>query len=85
MSRTEPTDTDYVSIGCAALFINYLYHQLGQSLTAIIAAAAPTLAQVYTNLTAKADAFDAFNTLLLRRFPLGTPSGLTTDNPFPIP
>ncbi len=84
VSRTEPTDTNYVSIGCAALFINYLNHQLGYSLTAIVAAAAPTLAQVYTNLTAKTDAFAAFSTLLLGRFPLGTPSGLTSDNPFPV-
>jgi len=84
VSMTEPTDTDYVSIGCAALFINFLCHQLGYSLTAIVAAGAPTLAQVYTNLTAKTDAFVAFSTLLQRRFPLGTPSGLTTDNPFPI-
>lgn len=85
VSNTEATDRNYVSIGCAALFINYLHYQLDYSLTAIVAAAAPTLAQVYTNLTSRTDAFAAFSALVEQRFPIGAPSGLTDDNPFPIP
>ncbi|MGH7722656.1 MAG: hypothetical protein ACRENL_07470 [Candidatus Dormibacteria bacterium] len=84
VSTTEQTDQNYVSIGCATLFLNYLRNQLGHSLTAIVGAGAPTLAQVYTNLSGSTDAFAPFNALLQRRFPLGRPSGLTTDNPFPI-
>lgn len=84
VTTTEPTDQNYVSIGCATLFLNYLRHQLGHSLTAIVGAGAPTLAQVYTNLSGKADAFTPFNALLAQRFPAGQPSGLTDDNPFPI-
>lgn len=84
VTSTEPTDQNYVSIGCATLFLNYLRHQLGYSLTAIVGAGAPTLAQVYTHLSGKTDAFTPFNTLLQQRFPVGQPSGLTNDNPFPI-
>jgi hypothetical protein len=84
VTATEPTDQNYVSIGCATLFLNYLRHQLGYSLTAIVAAGAPTLAQVYTNLSGKTDAFAPFNTLLQQRFPAGQPSGLANDNPFPV-
>jgi hypothetical protein len=84
VTTTEQTDQNYVSIGCATLFLNYLRHQLGYSLTAIVGAGAPSLAQVYTHLSGKTDAFTPFNTLLQQRFPAGQPSGLTNDNPFPI-
>jgi hypothetical protein len=84
VTTTEPTDQNYVSIGCATLFLNYLRHQLGYRLTAIVGAGAPTLAQVYTKLSGKTDAFAPFNALLQQRFPAGRPSGLTNDNPFPI-
>jgi hypothetical protein len=85
VSTTEQTDQNYVSTGCATLFLNYLRYQLGYNLTAIVGAGAPTLAQVFTNLTGKTDAFTPFITLLQQRFPAGQPSGLTNDNPFPIP
>jgi hypothetical protein len=84
VTNTEQTDRHKVSIGCATLFLNYLHYQLGFSLTAIVGAGAPTLAQVYTNLTGRADAFHRFSRLVGRRFPGGTPSGLANDNPFPI-
>jgi hypothetical protein len=84
VTSTEPTDQNYVSIGCATLFLNYLRYQLGHNLKEIVGAGAPTLAQVYTNLSGKSDAFAPFNTLLQQRFPVGQPSGLTDDNPFPI-
>jgi hypothetical protein len=78
------TDQNYVSIGCATPFLNYLRYQLGYSLTAIVGAGAPTLAQVYTRLSGQTDAFTPFNTLLQQRFPVGQPSGLSNDNPFPV-
>lgn len=84
VSQTEPTDQNYVSIGCATLFLNYLRYQLNFTWQQIIAAGASTLAQAYTNLTGQADAFTPFSTLLAQQFPIGTPSGVTNDNPFPI-
>lgn len=81
---TDPTDRNYPSIGCAVLFLNWLRDQLHFSWAEIVAAGAPTLAQTYTNLTGRTDALARFKGLLQAHFPEGTPSGLTTDNPFPL-
>lgn len=84
VTNTDPTDRNYVSIGCATLFINYLYHQLGFDLATIVQAGGSTLATGYHNLTGSGDAFAPFAGLLAQRFSPGTPSGLTNDNPFPL-
>jgi hypothetical protein len=84
VNNTDPSDTIYVSIGCSALFLNWLHYQLHFSWKEIILAGAPTLAQTYTNLTGRTAAWASFTTLLQYHFPVGTPSGLTTDNPFPL-
>jgi hypothetical protein len=86
VTNTDPTDRRYVSIGCATLFLNYLRHQLHFSWAQIVQAAGPTLADTFAKLTGQPapNAFAPFAALLLRRFPTGTPSGLTNDNPFPI-
>ena len=84
IDNTENTDKNSVSIGCAALFINFLHYELTYSWNAIIAAAAPTLAGVYKNLTGQTDAWVRFSTLMQAYFPAGKPSGLTNDNPFPV-
>jgi hypothetical protein len=84
VTRTEPTDRDAVSIGCATLFLNYLRYQLGFDWERIVPAGGSTLAQTYAALTGRTDAWGPFSALLARRFPLGTPSGLADDNPFPI-
>ena len=84
VNNTENTDRDYVSIGCSVLFLNWLRYQLHFSWNEIVLAGAPTLAQVYTNLTGKTDGFTRFGNLLQAHFPAGTPSGLTNDNPFPL-
>lgn len=80
--------------GCATLFINYLSYQLGYSIDRVIAAAAPTLAGVYRNLTGDAsDPFPAFKAQLDRQFPRtdasGNPivsavPGPNPDNPYPL-
>jgi hypothetical protein len=57
-------------------------YELNFSWQEIIAAGAGTLGKTYTNLTQRTDGFDQFAALLQARFPAGTPSGLTTDNPF---
>jgi hypothetical protein len=80
--------------GCATLFLYYLSYQLGYNIQRIIAAAAPTLAGVYTNLTGDgADPFPAFKQMLDNAFPATNPDGTPTnsvipgpnpDNPYPL-
>jgi hypothetical protein len=84
IDSNDPTDRNYVSIGCSVLFLNWLRQELTYGWQAIVAAAAPTLAQTYTNLTGQTDGFARFSTQLAARFPIGTPSGVTGDNPFPL-
>jgi hypothetical protein len=82
VDTTDQSDTNYVSIGCSVLFLNWLRYELNFSWQEIIAAGADTLGKTYTNLTRKTDGFAQFSAVLQARFPSGTPSGLTTDNPF---
>jgi uncharacterized protein YjdB len=84
VSKTDPTDVNYVSTGCATLFINYLRSQIGFTLAEIVQAGGSNLEQTHANLTGSHDALDPFSWLLQRRFPLGHLSGLPNDNPFPI-
>jgi len=85
VNMTEPTDRNYTSIGCSVLFLNWLRFQLNYSWQQIIAAGAPTLAVTYSTLTGLNDGFDRFKALMQKHYPEGDPSGLTTDNPFPLP
>ena len=80
--------------GCATLFINYLSYQLGYDIKRVIAAAAPTLAGVYRNLTGRSDdPFPAFKAQLDAHFPRTNPDGSVRswtipgpnpDNPYPL-
>ena len=80
--------------GCATLFIYYLSYQLGYNIQRIIAAAAPTLAGVYRNLTGdSSDPFPTFKQLLDQAFPRKKPDGTpinwvipgpNPDNPYPL-
>jgi len=80
--------------GCATLFIYYLSYELGYSIQRIVAAAAPTLAGVYRNLTGdSADPFPKFKQLLDQAFPRTKPDGTpitwvipgpNPDNPYPL-
>jgi hypothetical protein len=81
---TDPTDRNYVSIGCAALFLNWLRYQLHFTWAQIVRAGGATLADTYQNLTGRTDALSRFKGLLDAHFPTGTPSGLTGDNPYPL-
>jgi len=85
INNNNPTDQDSVSIGCAVLFLNYLNTQLGFGWDQIVQAGAPALAQTYTNLTGEADGWTPFRQQLDNNFPLGLLSGVTTDNPYPLP
>jgi hypothetical protein len=58
--------------------------QLKFSWEQIIQAGAPTLDQTYSNLTGRNDGWATFKALIDEKFPPGRPSGVTTDNPFPL-
>ena len=83
VTNTNPTDQDFVSIGCGTLFYNYLAYQLNFSWRDIIAAGAPTLGQTAANLGV-ANAFANFAALLAEYFPLGQTASLQDDDPFPL-
>jgi hypothetical protein len=85
VNKTNPTDQDAVSNGCAVLYLNYLNTQLGFGWDQIVRAGGPTLAQTFTNLTGNPDGWTPFRTQLDNNFPIGTPSGITTDNFYPLP
>jgi hypothetical protein len=84
VSNTEPTDQNFVSIGCGSLFLNYLADQLNFSWHDIIAATAPTLAGTAANLGVNGSVFTRFAGLLARHFPPGTTAHLPDDDPFPL-
>ncbi len=80
----DPTDTNPISTGCSVLFLNYLHYQLDFQWQEIVQAGAPTLAQTYTQLTGQPDGLTPFKALLQAFYPVGTPSGVMTDNVFPL-
>ncbi len=87
VNHNDPTDQNYESIGCAALFINYLRNQTGFAypLDQIVQKAGPTLTLTYQNLTGNNDdPFPAFAALLNTKFPIGSQANWPDDNPFPI-
>ncbi len=84
VNATDPTDRNYVSIGCSTLFLNWLRYQLHFTWAQIVRAGAPTLAGTYQNLTGATDALTQFKGLLDAHFPPGQPSGLANDNPYPL-
>ena len=84
VDRTEPTDTEYNSIGCSVLFLNWLRFQLNYSWEEIVAAGTATLAGTYKNLTGKDTAWQDFEAVINANFPVGRQYNLDTDNPFPL-
>jgi hypothetical protein len=81
ISKTEHTDGNSLSFGCAIVFIYYLISQLNYSIAAIVANGGATLAETYKNLTGLN--FGPFASLLAANFSATTV--LPTDNPFPLP
>ena len=86
VTQSESTDQNYVSTGCATLFINYLVHQLSFTIGKVVQAGGSSLAQTYATLTGKpaTSAFSPFASLLATKFPAAQTAALTDDNPFPI-
>jgi hypothetical protein len=67
VDQTEPTDRNAISFGCGLAFLYYLTTQLGHNITTVIAAGAPTFADVYTTLTGNpASPYARFTDLLER-------------------
>jgi hypothetical protein len=86
VNKTEAFDGNFISFGCALLFLYFLRSQLGFSMKAIVSAHSSTLEGVYANLTKDHGAFPMFTNLLERAFPSGTPCGLVgSADPFPLP
>jgi hypothetical protein len=84
VDRNFNGDTNSNANGCSVLFLNWLRFQLNFSWSQVVGAAAPTFGQTYNKLTGKSDGFKQFTALLTAHFPPGRPSGLTSDNPFPL-
>jgi hypothetical protein len=74
VSKTEQTDSDAVSTGCAVAYL-YWMRSLGQSVTQIAGAGGATLAANYQTLTGKTTAYAD-----LRNALVGV--NVTSDNPF---
>ncbi|HEY2527210.1 MAG TPA: hypothetical protein VGJ20_04545 [Xanthobacteraceae bacterium] len=86
VSATEQTDRDFVSFGCAVLFIYYLRYQLGFDYTRIITAGGATLADTYVKFYPgnPGNAFGGFATTVSAHLPVGTPANPPRDNIFPL-
>jgi hypothetical protein len=84
VNKTYPDDTDYNSIGCSVLFLNWLRYGLNYSWTKIIAAGGGTLEETYKGLTNNSTGWRDFEAVINKHFPTGRQYNLTTDNPFPV-
>jgi hypothetical protein len=84
VDHTEPTDTDYNSIGCSVLFLNWLRSQLKHSWAEIVAAGGATLDATYKKLTGKPTGWKDFQAVINKQFPAGQLYKLNTDNPFQV-
>jgi len=84
VDQTYPSDTDYPSIGCSVLFLNWLRFQLTHTWSDIVAAGAGTLGDTYKNLTGKSTGWQDFQAAISSYFPPGRQYRLKTDNPFPL-
>ena len=86
VTQSEPTDQNYVSIGCATLFLNWLTTQLGISRAHVVQAGGTSLADTCARVTgdSASSAFSVFSELLAAHFPVGQTVNLADDNPFPL-
>lgn len=87
VNHVDGTKNGFVpEVGCATLFIYYLFAQLGFSIDQIVAAGADQLGQVYANLTGDSgDPFPYFKQQLDVAFPgTATTTSGNLDNPYPL-
>jgi hypothetical protein len=76
-------DKSALSNGCSVVFLYFLHYVLGYDWSAIVQAGGSTLEQTYQNLTGASGGYSALRQCVDALYPPGSPSGLTTDNPFP--
>lgn len=81
ITQSDPTDQNYESIGCGALFLNWLRDKRHYTIEQIIAAGGSSLAATYNTLSglAKTEAFSTFLADVNATFPPGQPVMLATD------
>ena len=75
VTKTEQTDQDYVSVGCAILYIYYM-RSLGYTTQAVVQAGGATLAANYQTLCGAKTAYADLKAAVKALAPIGT------DNPF---
>jgi hypothetical protein len=83
VSNNIGNDQNRLSNGCSVVFLYYLRYILGYDWPTIVQAGGSTLEQTYHNLTGNSGGYNALRAYIDPRYPVGTPSGLTQDNPFP--
>jgi hypothetical protein len=84
VDQADPTDTNYKSIGCSVLFLNWLRFELNHGWAEIVASGGATLADTYRGLTGKNTGWSDFSAVIDTSFPVGKTYRLKTDNPFPL-
>jgi hypothetical protein len=92
VSKSEGTDTNWVSFGCGVLFINHLRYQLGHRLESIVRAGGNKLSETYATVTGnpESSAWSDFNSLIESHLPAGSPPTqkagyvVKSDNIFPL-
>ena len=87
VNNVSPTDNKIDPVvGCAAIFIYYLYTQLGIPIQSLTALGANELSGTYSNITADSnDPFPYFKNLIDIGYPgTATITGPNLDNPWPI-
>jgi hypothetical protein len=70
--------------GCGTLFLFFLHDQLGFSINQIINAGSKTLADVFTSLTGRGNAFTEFRSLIDAHHPVGVPVTPSGESIFPV-
>lgn len=97
VDQTYESDQDFVSIGCATLFLNWLRFQHGYKWEQIILSGGPseqgnifpvgTLGATFKNLTKRSDGYTQFLSFMNKNFPITqeVPRGIASDTPFPFP
>jgi hypothetical protein len=84
VDQADPTDTNYKSIGCSVLFLNWLRFELNHGWAEVVASGGATLAETYRGLTGENTGWSDFRAVIDASYPVGKTYRLKTDNPFPL-
>jgi hypothetical protein len=85
IDNTEPTDKDFLSIGCGVAFIYYLMSEFNYSISSVIRASGSTFSQLCRNLTGLSGAWAPFSQMIQDYFPVGQTYQPTSDDVLPHP